>query len=254
MSYKHMRIVATMGLALSLTLVSSFAQTAGGFGGRGGGMGGGSSFGFSGGSGMSHHDTITGGMGSHSFGGRTERISGGTTWRSNGSGRSFDSDRSFGGTRGSLTFRDGDRGFRGRDFDHDGDRDRHSRFFFGLGFGDPFFYDFYGYPYGYPYYYGYPYGYYNRPYYAPAPIKLTPDVTAQWVEPNTLKVLWIGRTGGFSRFEVGFLDADRKTLKHRTGDLSIRADVPDRAVFLRLRTLDSHGAILTETEVPLPDR
>jgi hypothetical protein len=241
----HMRIVATISLALSLILTSTFAYAAPGFGSRGGMRGGGNSWGHGRGGSIGDRGN---------FGSRTERF-GGTAFRNRGSGQFRNQDRIR-----SFSYRDRDWGlsYSDRHRDHDRDRFRHhrTRFFFGFGFGDPFFYS--PYSYWYPYYgapyYAYPYDYYSRPYYAPAPVQLTPDVRAQWVEPNTLKVTWIGPTGGFSRLEVAFLDADRRTLKHRTGDLSIRADVPDRAVYVRIRTLDPYGAILSETEVPLPAR
>jgi hypothetical protein len=243
----YMRVVATISLALSLIFTTSVAYGMPGFAGRGGGS-------MSNGFGRGDRIGDRGGSG-----GRMDR-SGGMGFRDRGSGQPLGQNRDR-----SLTFRDRNwnRSNWDRDGDHDRDRFRHRFFFdFGLGFGDPFFYDFYGYGpygyYGYPYYgspyYAYPYDYYGRPYYAPAPMKLTPDVTAQWVEPNTLKVTWIGRTGGFSRLEVALLDADGRTLKHRTGDLSIKVDVPDRAVDVRIRTLDPNQVILSETVVPLPAR
>jgi len=253
----YMRIVATVGLALSLIFTTTVAYAMPGFGARGGMRGEGMSHGFGRSDRTGVHGDFGGRIGGHrDFGGRIEG-SGGMGFRNRGSGQFWTQDRDR-----SLYFRNRDWGssYRDRDRDHHGDRDRfrhRTRFFFGFGFGDPFFYSpygFYGYSYyGYPYY-AYPYDYYSRPYYAPAPVKLTPDVTAQWVEPDTLKVTWIGTTGGFSRLEVGLLDADRRTLKHRTGNLSVRVDVPDRAVFVRIRALDLNDVILSETVVSLPAR
>ncbi|MDO8589404.1 MAG: hypothetical protein Q7T82_20465 [Armatimonadota bacterium] len=150
---------------------------------------------------------------------------------------------------------DGTRHRDGRSYRHNYPRHRHHRsFHFGF---------------GYPYrYYGfglYPYDYWGsqrlekpeRPaWVAPAPVKLTDNTTAQWVDPIALSVTLTGDTTGVDRLEVGVMDANKSLLKHRyaMSPYVVKVDIPSQAAFLRIRTLDADRMVLSEAITPVPAR